>query len=147
MTVKVKDHPNERLVPFPPHAELVARAKHAAALADDPLAAWITAQLLLDAVGCAIGGLEHPLSPALAAMLGPELGRTPRGSRTRARIDKASGGVDRPWAAEQVVAKFERLTGNRWPPSARPGWVEAALGLQTLPDAGAWIAGRPPLGA
>ena len=58
--------------------EVVVRARHAAALADDPLAAGRTAQLLLDAVGCAIGGLGHPLSRALAAMLGPELGRTPR---------------------------------------------------------------------
>lgn len=68
-------------------------------------------------------------------------------SQARARIDEASGGAGRPWAAEQVVAKFERLAGKRWPPSSRPGWVEAALDLRTLPDAGAWIAGRPSLGA
>ena len=69
------------------------------------------------------------------------------GSHARARIDEASGGVGRPWPSPQVVAKFERLAEKRWPPSARPGWVEAALDLRTLPDAGAWIAGRPTLGA
>ena len=69
------------------------------------------------------------------------------GSRARARVDEASGGAGRPWAADQVVAKFERLAGKRWPPSSRPGWVAAALELPTLPDASTWIAGRPSLGA
>ena len=68
-------------------------------------------------------------------------------SRARAAVVEASGGVGRPWAAERVVAKFERLAGKRWPPSSRPGWVEAALDLRSVPDAGAWIAGRPSLGA
>jgi hypothetical protein len=40
-----------------------------------------------------------------------------------------------------------RASEKRWPPSSRPGWVEAAMDLGTVPNAGAWIAGLPSLGA